>query len=476
MENLKGKIKNLKVVITATALGGILLCARAFNHYNEETNQNLKDIRIDLDELRNSVDELSDNVDDLTKVVMKQHGYLEKLRGDSSKTEKEKTVEEKVEELLEESPEYRKIAEYVSEMTDEDIEAHVKEVLDYYGVTSKNNTFRFNPNNLQEAERRIKEYAERMYSEENETFAPEYYIDDMVEDQLVVRYMSRYKESHSEASEEELKEMEKEFKKKASAVYYMKMNLKYLSDETLRSMNEKYHFVEDSENLIEDIKNCVNSAYIGYERTPLMKEMVANQGDYIAHGLLDADTNTKRLCAQSAIDSEVGEVVMGVIRGDYGDGEERIENLSRDGHNYVIIQEAVNLKLGAISNKKTALYRIEDGRVVSNLPVLPTDLEELWKQALIEKYFQKYYFENTAIYDPAIGDVYHAPHSYNPQMVLVEQVIEGHFIAIHYSLFYGMEDCTETAILDELDCLGPFDFFENVEQVQEVISSGQKIK
>lgn len=56
---------------------------------------------------------------------------------------------------------------------------------------------------------------------------------------------------------------------------------------------------------------------------------------------------------------------MKVIRGDYGEGEERIKKLSRDGYNYVIIQEAANLKLGTVSNKKTALYRIEDGRVVS---------------------------------------------------------------------------------------------------------------
>lgn len=107
--------------------------------------------------------------------------------------------------------------------------------------------------------------------------------------------------------------------------------------------------------------------------------------------------------------------------------------------------------------------------------MLPTDLEELWKQSLIEKKFQEQYLENAAIYDSPMGYAYHAPHSYDPQMVLVEQVIGGHFIAIHYSLFYGMEDCTETAILDELDYLGPFDFFENVEKVQEVIGNDQKI-
>ncbi|MDE5587327.1 MAG: hypothetical protein K2I72_03030, partial [Bacilli bacterium] len=375
------KINNLRV--GAPIVLGIYLLTKAISL--RSSIEELKERTINLEQ---RLDSLKASHDILEQWVSEQ---LDQETEETTTLEKEKTVEEKVEELLEESPEYKEIAKYVSEITEEDIDAYVKEVLDYYGVTSKNDTLRFNPNNLQEAERRIEEYAEKMYSEENETFAPEYYIDNMVEDHLVVRDMSRYKESHPEASEEELKEMEKEFKEKAAATYYTKMNLKYLSDETLRSMNEKYHFVEDSENLIEDIKDYVNSAYIGYERTPLMREMVANQGDYIAHGLLDADTNTKRFCAQFAIDSEVGEVVMGVIRGDYGDGEERIENLSRDGYNNVIIQEAVNLKLGAVSNKKTALYRIEDGRVVSNLPALPTDLEELWKQALIEKYFQKYY-------------------------------------------------------------------------------------
>lgn len=35
-----------------------------------------------------------------------------------------------------------------------------------------------------------------MYSEENEIFASEYYIDNMEEDLLVVREMSRYQENH----------------------------------------------------------------------------------------------------------------------------------------------------------------------------------------------------------------------------------------------------------------------------------------
>ena len=51
-------------------------------------------------------------------------------------------------------------------------------------------------------------------------------------------------------TEEELQEKRREFEKKASAMYYTKMNLKYLDSETLLLLNQRYHFV-DSENLEE---------------------------------------------------------------------------------------------------------------------------------------------------------------------------------------------------------------------------------
>lgn len=184
------KIKNLKVTASALALGGILLYARSLDHSIEGLKKSFSSINAHLDSL-----EACSTVTVSLEPIGLDH---EPPQIEVKKLEKKKTVEEEIEELLEESHKYRKIAEYVSEMAEEDIEIFQKEILDYYRVTAKNNTFRFNPNNLQEAERRIKEYAERMYSEENETFAPEYYIDNMEEDLLVVREMSRYQEDHPE--------------------------------------------------------------------------------------------------------------------------------------------------------------------------------------------------------------------------------------------------------------------------------------
>ena len=464
------KIKNLKVKITALALGGILLGVKAFNNYDEEFNQSCADIRMDLDDIEANIDETRDNLNHLEKMIMQHHGYLESLKEDSSQVEKGKTVEEEVEELLEESPEYRTIAEYVSEITEEDIESFQKEVLDYYGVTSQKDTFRFNPNNMSEAKRRIQAYAEAMDSEENMTFDTEYLINITDEDPLVARYRTIYQDSHEEASLEELEEKSQEFKEKAAAVYYTKMNLKYLSDETLKNINETYHFVDDSKNLMEDIKDYVNNACIIYYKTPLMKEMVANNGDYIAHRLLDANINARRW---SALIGGRGEVVESVIRGEFGNGEERKENLGEEGYNYFAVQEAVNLELGVVSNQKTALYRIENGKVVSNLPTLPTDKNELCKRALIEKNFQNQYIENTVIYDA--GFSYHAPYSYDPQMVLIESVAEGHMTEIHYMLMAEEDtNCVEIDILNELDSCSPLDLFERVEQVQKVTGNIQK--
>ncbi len=460
------KIKNLKVAVTATALGGILLGVRAFNHYNDTFNQSCTEMVMDLGRIEDNIDEIKNNLEDLEKVIMQHHEYLESLKEDSSETEEEKTVEEEVEELLEKSPKYKKIAEYVSEITEEDVEDYVKEVLDFYEITTKINTFRFNPNNLQEAEKRIKEYAEKMDSEENTTFATEYHIDTTVEDFLVYGYKKEYQESHLEASEEELNEVVKEFKEKAAAAYYTKMNLKYLSDETLRAMNEKYHFVDESENLIEDIKEYADSVIIQYMYNPLMREMVANQGDYIAHGLLDENTNTKRYCALIGSGSKI---VDEVIHGDYGNGEERKENLGKEGYNYFTIQEAVNLKLGVVSDKQTVFYRIEDGKVVSNLPVLPENQEELYKYLLIEL---KYQSQHYGLYGPK---------SYDPIEFLIKQVIFGHYNQIN-DMLYKTEEITddiEREILEELNyhwyAEDAIDFFETVEKVQEVTENSQKV-
>ncbi|MDE5587326.1 MAG: hypothetical protein K2I72_03025, partial [Bacilli bacterium] len=229
------------------------------------------------------------------------------------------------------------------------------------------------------------------------------------------------------------------------------------------------------------IKEYVESATIRYMYNPLMREMVANQGDYIAHGLLDENTITKRECALLGSDSiaeEIvirgyygnGEAVERVIRGYYGDGEERIKNLSRDGYNYVIIQEAVNLKLGAVSNKETFLYRIENGEVVSNLPVLPTNQEELYKYLLIEL---KYQSQHYGMY---------GPESYDPSEFLIEQVIFGHYNQI-YDMLYRTEEITddvERAILQQLEyhryVEDAIEFFETLENVQEVTGTFQKIR
>lgn len=380
------------------------------------------------------------------------------------KLEKKKTVEEEVEELLKEDPEYIELAKYVSEITEADVDAYVKEILDYYGVTAKSNTFRFNPNNLQEAERRIKAYAEKIDTEENAIYTTEFYIYSTEDDYLVSSYKSEYQEKHPNVSEEELEEMVKEFKEKAAAIYYTKMNLRYLSDESLRSLNKKYHFVNDSENLIEDIKNYMNEIKIYYKNFPLMREMVANEGDYIAHGLLNGDDTVWN--AFKIID---GPVVNGVIQGVYGSGEERKENF---GYRYAIVQEAVNQKLGVGIKRESVFYRIENGKAMSNLPVLPTNQEELYKYLLIElKYQSQHYGYGNGIY---------GPESYDPREVLINYVIFGHEGQI-YDMLYRTEEITddvERAILQELNNQDgdAIVFFETVDKVQEVIGNSQKIK
>lgn len=112
-------------------------------------------------------------------------------------------------------------------------------------------------------------------------------------------------------TEEELQEKRREFEKKASAMYYTKMNLKYLDSETLLLLNQRYHFV-DSENL-EEIKAFVCETPINYEKTPLLKELVARNEDYLAHRLLDSNqkylyrtptlpTNGDALCRRAAVE------------------------------------------------------------------------------------------------------------------------------------------------------------------------------
>jgi len=469
------KLKNFKIMVATFLIGGYVLSKS--HDLLEQQGQEIDNLRAETDNLSVEIDTLKDNVSDLTELVMKRHAYIEQVKAASNENKQqgnvgvEKTIEEEVEELLEESPEYREILEYISEITEEDIESFQKEVLDFYGITSKSNTFRFNPNNLEEAQKRIKEYALKMDSEENMTFETEYFINVTEEDLLVEEYRSQYEERYKEISEEERKEKETEFREKAAAVYYTKMNLKYLSDETLRSLNEKYHFVDDSETLIEDIKVYVNRACIIYNKTPLLKEMVANQGDYIAHSLLDDNVNAKR---EGSLIGDSNQIVEKVIRGDYGNGEERQVKLSSEGYNYMAVQEAVNLELGVVSHQKTALYRIENGEIVSNLPVLPTDKKGLCKYALIEKSFQNQYINNTIIYD--LDYSYHAPISYDPKMVLVEKVTEGHETEL-YCMLYRSEDTVDSIeidILKELNACGPLDFFETIEKIQKVTGLTQK--
>jgi len=461
------KIKNLKVTITAVALGGVLFCVKAFNNYNDEFNQHCTEIGMDLDEI-------NDNIDEIGKMAIQHHEYLERLKEDSSQIGKEKTVEEEVEELLKESPEYREISEYVSEITYEDMESFQNSVLGYYDITSKSNIFRFDPNNFSEAKARIEAYAKQMDSLENQTYATKCFVNVTDDDSLVEKYRNEYQENHLEASEEELQEAEKNFREKAAAVYYTKMNYKYLSDETLRKINEIYQFVEDaedSEKFEMDILNYVSPACIVYHKTPLLKEMVANMGDYTAHSLLDQNTNTKRWLSLIG-DNE--EVVKRVIHGDFGNGEERKEKLGKEGYNYYAVQEAVNQELGVVTNKKSTLYRLENGEIVSNLPVLPTDKDALCKYALIEKNFQKQYLENTVIYSDY--DTYHAPFFYHPQMVLINQVVSGHMEEIYYMLMEeGNTGSVENKILYEIELHSPLDFFEIVEEVQETVENKKKI-
>ena len=402
------KTKNLKVGIVVPIILGCSLVAEAKSLDNSVTG--LQPSLDRLDAYSKVIEqEIADFLNETTTSVSLEPIGLdyEIPQIEVKELEQEKAVEEEVEELLEEEPEYTEIAKYVSEITEEDVDAYAKDVLDYYGVTAKSNTFRFNPNNLQEAERRIKAYAEKIDTEENAIFTTEYHICSTEDDYLVSSYKREYQEKHPNVSEEELEEVEKEFKEKAAAIYYTKMNLKYLSDDALRSMNEKYHFVDDSENLIEDIKDYMNEIIIYYKNYPLMREMVANHGDYIAHGLLNADDTVWE--AFKIID---GKVVNGVIQGVYGNGEERKENLK--SLEYDIVQEAVNQKLGVGKKRKSVFYRIENGKAVSNLPVLPTDSEELYKYLLIEL---KYQSQNYGIY---------GPESYNPSEFLIKQVIYGH--------------------------------------------------
>ncbi len=459
------KINNLKVTATALTLGGcILLGASAFHHYDEEVDQELIDIEMNLDEIKDDISEIRNDIDDLSEMIMMHHDYLEQVNKIENVQEQEKTVEQEVEELLEESPEYRKIAEYVSEITEEDVDAYVKEVLDSYGITSKSNTFRFDPNNFYEANSRIQEYAEKMDSEENMTYETEYHINATEEDYLVREYRERYQVTHPEASEEELKAVEKEFREKAAAVYYTKMNLKYLNDTTLKKINETYHFVDDSENLIDEIKAYADSAIILYRNNPLMKNMVANSGDYLAHSLLDENVNNWHYLI--GFDEE--KIATRVIHGDYGNGEERKENLGREGYNYYTVQAKVNQMMGLVPRQSSVFYRMENGEVVSNLPMLPTDQEELYKYLLIELKYQSQHYG------------FYGPESYDPGDFLIRQVIFGHYNQV-YDMLYRTEEITddmEKAILKELDyhryAGDAIKFFETVEKVPEVTGNSQK--
>ena len=437
-------------------------------------------LREDIYELKQETIDISNRLDQLDEGLEQLQSSYGKVRDErmilediNSKTKEETSAEnqEKAKEEILETV-YREISEYVSEITFEDMISFQNSVLDYYDITSKNNTFRFDPNNFSEAKARIETYAKQMDSLENQTYATEYFVNVTDDDSLVEEYRNEYQENHPEASEEELQEAEKGFREKAAAVYYTKMNFKYLSDETLRKINETYQFVEDvedSEKFEIDILNYVTPACIVYHKTPLMKEMVANMGDYTAHSLLDQNINTKRW---SSLIGDSGDVVERVIHGDFGNGEERKENLGKEGYNYYAVQEAVNQELGVVTNKKTALYRLENGEIVSNLPVLPTDKDALCKYALIEKKFQKQYLENTVMY----GDynTYH-PLSYHPQMVLINEVASGHMEEIYYMLMEENTKSVANAILNEITLYDPLDFFEIVEEVQETAENKKKI-
>lgn len=434
------KIKNLKVA-TVTALFSVYLI-KAIGAY--QSCVNIESLIDDINTCTNDLDEIKNNLDELEPVVQQIDERLTLINWKKTKT-------------VEESSEYKETSKYMSEITEEEVDAYVKEVLDFYGIPAKSNTFRFNPNNLQEAERRIKAYAEKIDTEENSIFTTEYHICSTLDDYLVSSYKKEYQENHPEAIEEELKELEKEFKEKAAATYYTAMNLKYLSDETLRSMNEKYHFVEDSENLIEDIKDHVNSTIIGYTSYPLMREMVANEGDYIAHGLLNMDDTVWQ--SYKIINNQIVDEVIQEI---YGNGEERKENIYAEGYcSYEIIQEAVNQKLGVGKNQEDVFHRIQNGKVVSNLPELPTDLEELCKYALIELKFQSKH------------DGFYESEYYNPSELLITFVIKGHSNQID-KLLYETEkipNCTERKILENRD---ETVFFETADKIPEITETNQK--
>ena len=453
------KFKNLKIYVPIIALEVLTLVeVIPLRESVSELHQETVDISKRLDQLDDGLEQLDE------QMIL---NYINaKIKEETQVENKEKTMEE----LLEEKTVYREISEYISEITEEDMEAFLDGTLDHYGITSQKNTFRFDPNNFSEAKARIETYAKQMDSLENQTHETEYFIKVTDDDQLVEKYRSDYLEKNKDVTEEELQEAERSFREKAAAVYYTKMNYKYLNNETLRKINETYQLVEDSKNLNIDILNYVNQACIVYYKTPLMKEMVANMGVYTAHSLLDANMNAKRW---SGLIGDNGQVVERVIRGDFRNGEERKEKLGKEGYNYYAVQEAVNLELGVVTKKKTALYRIENGKIVSNLPVLPTEKDVLCKYVLIERRFQKRYLENTVIY----GDynTYHAPLSYNPQMVLINEVVGGHMEEIHYMLMDEGTESIENTILNEIQLHSPLDLFEIVESVEETTGNKKKL-
>lgn len=373
---------------------------------------------------------------------------------------------------LEVDPVYTEIANYVNQVTEEDVEAFHKEVLSFYEISSTNETFRFDPNNEKIMDQKIKAYAENMNSEENMTYWTSYQVNVFEEDPIVSKFMKDYQEEHPDMTEKELQEKNREFGEKASAMYYTKMNLRYLDTETLLLLNKKYCFV-DSEN-IEEIKTFVCDVPINYEKTPLMKELVARNEDYLAHSLLNSDERYLDLIGWEELEQdENAKMADEVIQGVWGSGKERRENLAWLGYDYYKVQEIVNQKMWGkwkgtdielISMKGDPLYRT---------PTLPTTGDALCRRAALESVVQHQLLEDAIDYnfDPR----FRGPYFYDPQMMLIKAVIRRQFYEIGSMLWEreNITDCNEIQrmVLEEM-CNRCFDycidqFFEELEQVQQ---------
>ena len=72
-------------------------------------------------------------------------------------------------------------------------------------------------------------------------------------------------------------------------------------------------------------------------------------------------------------------------------------------------------------------------------------------------------------------NTYHAPLSYNPQMVLINEVVGGHMEEIHYMLMDEGTESIENTILNEIQLHSPLDLFEIVESVEETTGNKKKL-